>query len=226
MNNLTKYQIYNMKFKFIAITLLLIGSFAYAKSYVYITDQVDIPMRSDKKFGDNILRSLPSGSKLSILQATKDGWTQVQFEKSKGWIISRYLSNNPPARAQLENLRQAYDANKLLITKLIKRKNKLESETKLLKEDNTRLSIQASKSKSEKKYIEEVYKDALKLEHSNEKLTTTNLQLQAEIQLLKNNKTATQDSSSRNWFITGGFVLFLGMIIGFIFPNFINRRRY
>ncbi len=215
-----------MKLKFLTIVLLLTSTFANAESYVYITDQVDIPMRSDKKFGDNIVRSLSSGSKLSILQATEDGWTQVKFEDSTGWIISRYLSNNPPARTQLEKLRQTYNANKLLITKLAKRKTELESEVQILKMDNTKLSIQTSKSESEKKHIEKVYKDALKLEHSNEKLTTTNLQLKAEIQLLKNNKTATQDSSSRNWFMMGGFVLFLGMVIGFIFPNFVNRRRY
>lgn len=215
-----------MRLKFLTITLLLISTVVGAQSFVYITDEVDIPMRSEKTFGDNIVRSLSSGSKLAILQATEDGWTQVKFENSTGWIISRYLSNNPPARAQLEKLRQSYNANKLLITKLAERKDALESEVKTLKEQNTKLSIQTSKSKSEKQHIEQVYKDALKLEHLNEKMTTENLQLKAEIQLLKNNNTATEESSSRNWFITGSFVLFFGILIGFIFPNFINRRRY
>ncbi|MBC8494279.1 MAG: TIGR04211 family SH3 domain-containing protein [Candidatus Thioglobus sp.] len=215
-----------MRLKYLTTALLLTSTLASAQSFVYITDQVDIPMRSEKTFGDNIVRSLSSGSKLSILQATEDGWTQVKFEGSTGWIISRYLSNNPPARAQLEKLKQTHNANKLLITKLAKRKTELETEVQALKVQNTKLSIQTSKSEAEKNHIEQVYKDALKLEHSNEKLTTSNLQLKAEIQLLKNNKTATQESSSRNWFMTGGFVLFIGILIGFIFPNFVNRRRY
>ncbi len=215
-----------MKLNILTIALLLINTVASAQSFVYITDQVDIPMRSEKTFSDNIVRSLSSGSKLEILQATEDGWTQVKFENSTGWIISRYLSNNPPARAQLEKLRQSYNANKLLITKLAERKDALESEVKTLKEKNTKLSIQTNKSKSEKEHIEQVYKDALKLEHLNEKITTENLQLKTEIQLLKNNNTATEESSSRNWFITGSFVLFFGILIGFIFPNFVNRRRY
>jgi SH3 domain protein len=215
-----------MKLKLLSTALLLISSIVSAQSFVYITDQVDIPMRAEKTFGDNIVRSLSSGSKLAILQATEDGWTQVKFEGSTGWIISRYLSNNPPARAQLEKLRQTYSANKLLINKLAKRKNELETEVQTLKVENTKLSIQTSKSVAEKQHVEKVYKDALKLEHSNDKLITTNLQLKAEIQLLKNNKTAAQDSSFRNWFITGSFVLFFGILIGFIFPNFVNRRRY
>ncbi|MDG2394711.1 TIGR04211 family SH3 domain-containing protein [Candidatus Thioglobus sp.] len=215
-----------MKLKYITSILLLTSTLASAQSFVYITDKVDIPMRADKTFDKNIVRSLSSGTKLSILQATEDGWTQVKFEDSTGWIISRYLSNNPPARVQLEKLRQTYSANKLLINKLAKRKTELETEVQALKVKNTKLSIQTSKSKSEKAHIEQVYKDALKLEHSNEKLMTSNLQLKAEIQLLKNNTTATEESSSRNWFITGSFVLFFGILIGFIFPNFVNRRRY
>ncbi|MDB2589791.1 TIGR04211 family SH3 domain-containing protein [Candidatus Thioglobus sp.] len=215
-----------MRIKYLSVTLLLLSSLVGAQSFIYITDQVDIPMRSEKVFGDNIVRSLPSGSKMSILQATEDGWTQVKFEGSTGWIISRYLSNNPPARAQLEKLRQTYNANKLLLIKLSKSKTELESEVQSLKVENTKLSIKTSKSIAEKEHIEEVYKDALKLEHSNEKLITKNLQLKSEIQLLTNNNTATQDSSSRNWFIVGSFVLFFGILIGFIFPNFANRRRY
>ena len=215
-----------MKLKHLTISLLILSSLASAQSFVYITDQVDIPMRAEKTFGDNIVRSLSSGSKLAILQATEDGWTQVKFESSTGWIISRYLSNNPPARVRLEKLRQTYNANKLLIAKLAKRKTELESEVQALKVKNTKLSIQTSKSKAEKEHIEQVYKDALKLEHANEKFITTNLQLKTEIQLLKNNNTATEESSSRNWFVTGSIVLFFGILIGFIFPNFVNRRRY
>ncbi len=215
-----------MKLKHLTISLLILSSLASAQSFVYITDQVDIPMRAEKTFDDNIVRSLPSGSKLAILQATEDGWTQVKFESSTGWIISRYLSNNPPARVRLEKLRQTYNANKLLIAKLAQRKTELKSDVQTLKVQNTKLSIQTSKSKAEKEHVEQVYKDALKLEHTNEKLITENLQLKTEIQLLKNNNTATKESSSRNWFFTGSMVLFFGILIGFIFPNFVNRRRY
>lgn len=96
----------------------------------------------------------------------------------------------------------------------------------MLKNQNTKLFIQKNKSKAEKQHIEKIYKDALQLEHSNEKLSTKILQLKAEIKILENNNTATQNYSSRNWFITGGLVLLFGVIIGLILSNFVNRRRY
>ena len=208
--------------------LLLVHSMASAQSYVYVTDMVDIPMRSENKIQSNpsnLLRMLPSGTKLEIL-STESGWTKVKFEKTTGWMISRYLTSKPPAQAQLEKLRQTYNANKLLIGKQSKRNAELEAQVKEFQIQTTMLSVQTSKSQAEKEHIEQVYKDALKLEHTNEKLKTEALQLKTEIQLLQNNNTAGQEASSRNWFIVGAIVLFFGFIMGFVFPKRSNQRRF
>lgn len=217
-----------MKLKLLFISLLLTHSLVNAQSYVYVTDMVDIPMRSSNKIErnpPNLLKMLPSGSKLEIL-STENGWTKVKYENTTGWMISRYLTSKVPAQAQLEKLRQTYNANKLLITKQSKRNTELEAEVLALKTANTKLSVQSGKSQAEKEHIEQVYKDALKLEHSNQKLKTEALQLKTEIQLLQNNNTAGQESSSRNWFIVGALVLFFGFIMGFVFPKRSNQRRF
>jgi SH3 domain protein len=99
----------------------------------YITDQVDIPMRAEKTFGDNIVRSLLSGDKLAILQATEDGWTQVEFQGLTGWIVSRYITEKPSARAELKHKTRL---NKVLILKnkvLILKNKKLRSDLKAIK---------------------------------------------------------------------------------------------
>ncbi len=214
--------------KFLFVSLLLTHSLANAQSYVYITDTVDIPMRSANKIQNNpsnLLKMLPSGTKLKIL-STESGWTKVKYEKTTGWMISRYLTSKAPAKAQLEKLRQTYNANKLLIAKQSKRNAELEAQALLLKDKNTLLSVQTGKTQAEKEHIEQVYKDALKLEYNNEKLKTEILQLKTEIQLLQNNDIAGQESSSRNWFIVGALVLFFGFIMGFVFPKRTNQRRF
>jgi SH3 domain protein len=212
--------------KILGLACLLWLPFAWGASFIYITDYVDIPLRSDKNYKKNIIRSVPSGTKMSILQTTTDGWTQVELEGQKGWITSRYLSNNPPARAQLEAFKQTVNENQLLIAKQKKRTEILEKQVKEFSIKNASLILLNNKLTAEKSHIKTIYNDALKLEHSNEKLNTKILQLKTEIQLLNNGQTANQDASSRNWFIAGGFLLFFGILIGFIFPNFVNRRRY
>ena len=209
-----------------SLILILLTFKVSAESLVYITDQLDIPIRADQNFGENIIRLLPSGTELSLLQSTEDGWAQVQFDDTIGWIKSFYISNEPPARKELKKLTRSYNANKLLLSKLTSEKEVLETELLTLKQENTDLVIQSSKSKAEKEHIEQIYQDALKLEHENEKHIQEKLQLKTELQLAENNTQIQKDTSSRNWFIVGAIVLFFGMIIGFIIPGLLNRRRY
>jgi len=98
----------------------------------FITDSVDIPMRSGKTFDDNIVRLLSSGAKLSILQATDDGWTQVKFEDSTGWLVSRYITDRPSARSKLKQ--------KVLLSKVLTLNNrKLRSDLKALQDKYNKL---------------------------------------------------------------------------------------
>ena len=76
------------KLKILAIALMILTFKVSAESFVYITDQLDLPIRSDKAFGNNIIRLLPSGTELSLLQSTEDGWAQIQFDDTIGWIKS------------------------------------------------------------------------------------------------------------------------------------------
>ena len=214
------------RLKILAFVLITLTFKVSAESYVYITDQLDLPIRSDKNFGNNIIRLLPSGTELSLLQSTEDGWAQIQFDDTIGWIKSFYLSPEPSAREKLKKLTRTNNANKLLITKLTSEKEELEKQLLSIKEENSDLVVQRSKSQAEKEHIEQIYQDALKLEHENEKLIQEKLQLKAELQLAENNTQIQKDTSSRNWFIVGAIVLFFGMMIGFIVPNLLNRIRF
>jgi SH3 domain protein len=143
-----------------------------------------------------------------------------------GWMISRYLTSNTPARIRLEALQRNNNSNKLSLSKQNEKNTILEGLTANLKAKNTKLSIQIGKLESEKKHIKQTYQDSLKLEHENKKLKTTALQLQSELQLLENNNTVVQDASARNWFIVGALVLFFGFIMGFISQKRTNNRRF
>ena len=211
----------------ILTTALIILTFKVsAESFVYITDELDLPIRSDKNFGNNIIRLLPSGTELSLLQSTEDGWAQIQFDDTIGWIKTFYLSSSPSAREELKKLTREHNSNTLLISKLSDEKEELEKKIQSLKNENIDLIVQSSKSQAEKEHIEQIYQDALKLEHENDKLVQENLQLKTEIQLAENNTQIQNDTSSRNWFIVGAIVLFFGMIIGLIVPNLLKRRRF
>jgi len=210
----------------LALVLIFLASSANAETFVYITDQVDIPIRSEMSLGNNIIRLLPSGTKLSVLQITEDGWTEVKYQNTIGWISSRYLSNTISARDELQQANTVINESQLLIAKYEAELEELNKQLLILNNENRALVIKSSKSEAEKAHIEQIYQDALKLEHENEKLNQEQLQLKTELQLAQNNSQIEQDTSQRNWFIVGALVLFFGIVIGIIMPKMLNRRRY
>jgi len=112
---------------FLFLCVLFASSLATANSIVYITDQVDIPMRSSNNIErdpSNLLRMLSSGTKLEVL-VTKNGWSKVKFKETTGWIISRYLTNKKPAKVKLKEIESKYDKlkNKFDSVKTHKAKN-------------------------------------------------------------------------------------------------------
>ena len=210
----------------LALLLLFLTSTTYAETFVYITDQVDIPIRSEKLLGNNIIRLLPSGTKLILQQITEDGWTEIKYQDTIGWVSSRYLSNKIAAREELKQANTVISESQLLISKYETELNDLNKQLQILNNENKELVIKSSKSEAEKNHIAQIYQDALKLEHENEKLNQEHLQLKTELQLAQNNSQIEQDTSQRNWFIVGALVLFFGIVIGFIMPKMLSRRRY
>ena len=134
MNFYLNYNFSMKKLNILTISLIILTFKVSAESFVYITDELDLPIRSDKNFGNNIIRLLPSGTELSLLQSTEDGWAQIQFDDTIGWIKTFYLSSNPSAREELKTLTREYNANKLLISKLSDEKVEFEKQLVSLKQ--------------------------------------------------------------------------------------------
>ena len=106
--------------KKLLLTALLttsINSFAEVPKYSYVADRVDIPVRANKAYGNNILLMLPSGERLQVLENGKDGWSRIKYGTTEGWMISRYIMVDISAR---EKLKQLENENKLLSKKISK----------------------------------------------------------------------------------------------------------
>ena len=158
-----------MRLKILIITLFITAPLlANAKIYIYVTDQVSIPMRSENKIQsrpNNVLKMLPSGAELEIL-STKNGWTQIKYKNQTGWIMSRYLTARPPAIVQLEELKKIYnDSNSLSEMKVdIKISNKvIEKNIKktldFLEEQKNKRVVSAKKNKISKVKAERITKE-------------------------------------------------------------------
>ena len=101
----------NKKLLLIVLFVTSLSVNAEEPSYAYITDEVNIPMRSDRSFNNNLIKMLTTGDKLKVIRYF-DGWTQVQYGGQTGWVASRYLSVNEPAKNRLKQLKESQSTDR------------------------------------------------------------------------------------------------------------------
>jgi len=85
--------------------LLAIITFQYSQAeVVYVKDVLHITVRTGPSSDYRILEAIPSGTKLTILEVTKDKkWSKVRTDSDLvGWVLSRFTMSTLPASVELE----------------------------------------------------------------------------------------------------------------------------
>ena len=87
-----------------AFLALLLGISLTAQAETrFVTDELEVDLRSGTSTQHRILRMLPSGTALETLEVDADsGYTKVRTSSGvEGWILTRFLSRTPSARDRL-----------------------------------------------------------------------------------------------------------------------------
>lgn len=192
----------------------------------YVTDHLIITLRSGQGSQYQIIKTLPSGTPLEVLETTDSGYSRVRTpDGAEGWVVSRYLSEEPIARdrlakamKQLERLQIRNRKLKSQLAELRKQTAELQAEHDRLRNENTRLT-------SELKHLREVAAKPAELEEQNHTLKQQNVSLEKELQLVRQENQALQNSTQREWFIAGAGVLLGGILLGLILPRIRWRRK-
>lgn len=205
---------------------LMIASAAYAETTKYVTDRLEIPMRTGKTTGHKVTKMLPSGMPLTVLQEDKEaGYMQVRTPtNAEGWVLSRYLLDEPAARDQLvkaqetiQQLRATDNTRDRLVT--------LTGVNQALEEEKRKLIAEKEQLQKEIERIRQVSANAINLDEENKKVTSHLLAMERDHQLLQQQTEALKDRRDRDWFIAGAGVLVLGMFAGIIIPKLRWRKK-
>lgn len=208
--------------KGLIVSLLLAANVALAAPTRYISDELEITLRSGPTTQHRITQMLSSGTAVEVLETTDDGWARVRVAGGReGWVLNRYLMNNPSARSQLEQAQRvavnAKDSNEELRTTLAdeqQRATELADQLRQVQTQNQRMQQQLTEAS-----------EGLALAGENKELKKRIVDLQREIQDLVNETERLGDRSRQDWFMVGAGVLFGGMILGLILPRLRWRKR-
>src|SRR5690606_24960369 len=97
---------------------LLLPLLSYAQTTRYVSDDLEITMRSGQGVKYSIKKMLRSGEALTVLETDPAGYSKVKTSNGvEGWVLTRYLSNSPSAREQLKSHQERIANLELEVTK-------------------------------------------------------------------------------------------------------------
>lgn len=182
---------------------------------VYVTDTLKISVRVEPGNEQKSVGLVESGQMLDLLKPGET-WSLVQLPNgSQGYLLSRYLTVQPPARHRFDQLQEK---NKTLTAQAAA----LQEDNARLKAESEKLAAAASGSQKETEAVRrefEAFKKqaadftALKARH--EAQTAELEQRNREIAALQDQAAGVFRDANLYWFLAGAGVLLLGLLVGF-----------
>ncbi len=217
-----------LRVRILALAYLFAGvSVAYAAADTrYVIDKLEATVRSGQGTDYQILRIIPSGTPVKILEQARDGYVRVELQDGKtGWMLARYLSEAPIARVRLadaeQHLAQLADENvRLKDEKQALAQAKLETEQAL-----NRLDEEQTKLKGELSDLSKLAARPKEVESENKELQGRISTLETEARQLREENQSLQTGSDQTWFLAGAGVLLGGFLLGVIVPRIRWRKK-
>lgn len=211
--------------KIAVLTLALAGQ-AMGESR-YVSDTLEITMRSGKGTSYGITRMLRSGTQVEVLEDDKStGYTHVRTKSGKdGWVLSRFLMKTPAARDRLATAEKSLAELELENRKLEAALASLKNEKAALSKNLGSLDNQSRKVNQELAEIKRTASSALAIDSENKELKSRVVSVERQLQTLQQENESLKDRTARDWFMVGAAVVLLGIIVGLIIPRIRWRKK-
>jgi SH3 domain protein len=204
----------------ILFCLILSFSAAYGEP-AWVSDDFEITLRSGPSTSNAIQLMVSSGTQLEVLERDPEsGYSRVSTQAgTEGWVLTRYLMNERSAREQLETLTSE-------LTNANSRGTSLGSQLQAIKGEYNSANSRIDTLESEKAAIEnelaQIKRTAANVLGINEQNQTlmddlATSQIRADAIEQENHQLASQ--TTRYWFLAGGLLLLVGIILGIWLPR-------
>ncbi len=209
----------------LALVLGLLGQ-AMAETR-YVSDRLEIQMRAGKGTQFRILRSLPSGTPLEVLEVDKQNqYSRVRAPGGvEGWVLNHLLMSGPSARDRLAKAEKKLARLELENSKLKTSLAKLRKDKGSTDQERSTLKKETNKLNQELERIRRTASSALAIDAENKELKNKIVGYERQSQSLLQENQSLKDRTARDWFMVGAGVILLGMIIGLIIPRIRWRKK-
>jgi SH3 domain protein len=183
-------------------------------------------IRSTESNRSKILKMVSSGTALTVIEENKaSGYTKVRAGNVEGYILTRYTSPKPISRWYLKK------ANKQL--EELQQENKLINEGLQQLKGNNKVAITSKQTlinerdqlSEELNSLKQTAANAIQLKHQRDNYEERFISVERELKQLTLENQTLENSANQDWFLYGGILSLIGVILGFILPKLGWRRK-
>jgi len=213
--------------KILSSFFILLVTFGSAQAEtVYVTDNLNLSLRSEENNSSKVVKLLATGTPLTIIEENKStGFAHVRLnDGTEGYMPIRNTMKEPPSRSQLDsankNLASLQSENASLKAELAAVKETITPGTSL----EQSLATERDQLNRELSELKKTAASTIELKNQRDELQERVVNVERELQQFKLENQALQDTANQDWFLYGGILALVGVILGFILPKLSWRR--
>lgn len=208
------------------VTAGLCSVTAFAES-AWVSDRFEITLRSGPSTSNAIQLMLSSGTEVEVLEAdSESGYSRVRTGGgTEGWVLTRYLMNEPAARDQLASLTSQLTSEASRGSSLDSQLGAIRGEYETATRRIQTLENEKSALESELAEIRRTAADVLAINDQNKDLREQLAAEEIRVATLEQENRELTGQTTRYWFMSGALVLVVGMILGLWLPRIRWQRR-
>ena len=208
------------------VSALLFASAASADS-AWVSDEFEITLRSGPSTSNAIELMLSSGTQLEVLERdSESGYSRVRTGGgTEGWVLTRYLMNEPAAREQLATLTSQLSSEASRGSSLNAQLGTIRTEYDNATQRIETLEREKSELEEELAEIKRTSANVLSINNQNKQLREQLAAEEIRVATLEQENRELTSQTTRYWFMSGALVLVVGMVLGLWLPRIRWQRR-
>lgn len=193
---------------------------------MYVTDTLNIAVRAQKNIaGRNIVRMLPSGTALEVLD-TDSTWARVRLADGRqGYVELQQLIEREPYQVTAERLHKETEPQRERVQTLTQQLAALREEHQRLQKSSGSQETQLAEISKNYERLRQDTTQVVQLQTEHTALQQAHRTLQQEHAALRAAHASLQQSSKLLWFLCGAGVVFAGWFLGMTGERWRGRSR-
>jgi len=210
---------------FSALVLACVPWAAAWAGNLYVSDTaLEAVLRNGPRTGNQVVSMVPAGTPVNLV-SEEDKWAEVTLEDGRtGWMLKKYLSEEPPWRIAAEKLAAENKALQTQMAQMKRGKQDLSDETGRLKKDLETTQRELQSLRHEYETLKKGATEYLSLKSSFDQLTTDANQARERLTEVQQGYENLKFSTNIHWFLSGAGVLVFGWLLGLVMSRTKRRR--